>query len=699
MSRNKRFTKMMVLALSISLVLSLGLIHPAQASEWSQDTFENGDTQWTSTGGSWSVVQDQGNAVYYQSGKSEGRSSAGDVEWSDYAVAADVKVVDFNGSTRTYVAGRYTDANNYYAASLYNSGGGKLEIRKKVNGSTTTLATKLDYKLAVDTWYNVKLEMSGPSINMYVNGVLELSATDTDMTKGSAGLVTLKSIVMYDNVTISNIGDPVTETPTDPTPETPPTDPSTEVPPTDPSTETPPTDSTPEPEVPDQTPEMAAYNVTGFAAANTTGGGIIEDTDSRYMRVYNASDLAVALKKGSKIKVVEIMNDLDLGWNEIPASAKTAPFSAHNNALTHPVLMKTGVSRVSIDNFDGLTIFSSNGATIKHAAFTFKRSNNIIIRNLAFDELWEWDEATKGNYDKNDWDYITVENSSNVWIDHATFHKAYDGLVDVKKGSRGVTISWSSFVGDDQGPNSWVTQQVNALEANMSAHPMYAYLRSSAVGMSKEQIIAIASSQKKGHLIGATEFASDNADLEVTLHHNYYKDIQDRMPRVRGGNVHVYNIVMDNADTWEIKKKITSSMSKAISAKGYHFGITSNGAISTEDGAVLLEKSVIIGVQDPLRNNQVSASKSNYTGKIKAIDTIYVWNGASYRGGSEDAKSPLAPGPAAEKSFAWNGFASLPYNYEVVDPADLQTKLNASGGAGAGQLVWAPVQWLTTSYN
>lgn len=87
------------------------------------------------------------------------------------------------------------------------------------------------------------------------------------------------------------------------------------------------------------------------------------------------------------------------------------------------------------------------------------------------------------------------------------------------------------------------------MEANKAAYPMYAYLRSSSVGLSKDDIIAIAASQKKGHLIGATEFAADNALLSVTLHHNYYKDIQDRMPRLRSGNAHAYNIVMDNEDT------------------------------------------------------------------------------------------------------------------------------------------------------
>lgn len=60
-----------------------------------------------------------------------------------------------------------------------------------------------------------------------------------------------------------------------------------------------------------------------------------------------------------------------------------------------------------------------------------------------------------------------------------------------------MTLSWSTFKGDDRSPNSWVTRQINALEANSSAYPMYAYLRSSAIGLSKADIIAVASSQKK----------------------------------------------------------------------------------------------------------------------------------------------------------------------------------------------------------
>ena len=59
-----------------------------------------------------------------------------------------------------------------------------------------------------------------------------------------------------------------------------------------------------------------------------------------------------------------------------------------------------------------------------------KNSENIIIRNIKFDELWEWDDnlnndsttdedGSEGGYDRNDWDYMTIDQSCDgIWIDH-----------------------------------------------------------------------------------------------------------------------------------------------------------------------------------------------------------------------------------------------------------------------------------------
>ncbi len=196
-------------------------VQTVQAATLFSDNFDDGAADgWTATSGTWSVVQDGGSYVYYQSSTDEGRTSAGSQSWTDYSVEAKVKVDNFNGSNRTYVCGRYKDGNNFYAASLYNSSGGTLEIRKKVGGSTTTLASKSSYGLAAGTWYTVKLEMQGSSIKMYVNGTLELSATDSSLTSGAAGLIAYKTVAKFDNVTVSD-GGGTTPTPTPTTTPTP----------------------------------------------------------------------------------------------------------------------------------------------------------------------------------------------------------------------------------------------------------------------------------------------------------------------------------------------------------------------------------------------------------------------------------------------------------------------------------------------
>lgn len=134
MKLKRRFSFGIMVTLTTSLVLgNLAWSNPtAQAANIFSNDFENGNADnWTSTTGTWSVVEEGGNHVYYQSSQNEGRSFSGSNTWTDYSVQADVKIDDFNGTNRIYVCGRYVDGNNYYAASLSNSNGGTLEIRKK----------------------------------------------------------------------------------------------------------------------------------------------------------------------------------------------------------------------------------------------------------------------------------------------------------------------------------------------------------------------------------------------------------------------------------------------------------------------------------------------------------------------------------------------------------------------------------------
>jgi pectate lyase len=457
------------------------------------------------------------------------------------------------------------------------------------------------------------------------------------------------------------------------------------------------------------------FNLTGFGGG-TTGGGIIAETDPAYRKVTNALDLANALiaayKTAGAVKVIEITTNMSLGWNEIGSNVQnlaSTPFRSHNPPQLHPVLLQTGVSLIDIKPRSGLTIFSANGVTIKHATFNIKGTANIIVRNLKFDEMWEWDEATKGQYDKNDWDFIDLGNGGavdNVWIDHCTFTKTYDGILDTKAGCSAITISWCKYTGDDgaTNTNSWVWQQINSLESNRTSYAFYNFLRNN--GFSTTDIVTIIQGHDKTHLAGQNDLDPNNATITMTFHHLWLENVWDRcVPRLRAGNVHDYNLYADITGALAAKN-LRNQRAAAMTVANqntlnntYDFDPPLNGAISTEGGAVLVEKSVYIDCLTPLRNNQTDPSDPEYTGKILALDSIYEMNGAYFRGNSTDPGGTNTFGPlqAPIIPFSWNLSGNqLPYSYTMDDPSQLQNIV--AEGAGAGVVNWDKTNWLATTY-
>jgi pectate lyase len=461
----------------------------------------------------------------------------------------------------------------------------------------------------------------------------------------------------------------------------------------------------------------SAYNLVGFGQA-ATGGGVIPDTDPAYAKVTTPLELAnavISFNKTGGIKVIEIMNDLDLGWNEIGSAVQglsSTPFNAAATPQLHPRLITTGVSKMDIKYKNGgLTIFSANGATIRHCTFNIKSTHNIIVRNLKFDEMWEWDEATKGQYDKNDWDFIDLANGGtvyNVWIDHCTFTKSYDGIVDMKAGSTNVTLSWCKYTGDDgaTNPNSFVWQQINSLESNKTSYAFYNFLRNN--GFSTTDIVQVIQGHDKTHLMGSNDQDPNNVNLSATFHHLWMHNCWDRaVPRLRAGNVHDFNIYVDDTDALAAKRlrdarQLAMSQSSSNTLKKtYSFSPPLNGSISTEGGAILVEKSVYIDSLTPLRNNQTAVTDPTYTGKIKALDTIYQMDSTVVRGNSTDPGNPLGPFQAPIIAFSWNNLPNnqLPYTYTMDDPSQLQNIVTSpTAGAGAGVLTWNKTNWLITTY-
>ena len=142
---------------------------------------------------------------------------------------------------------------------------------------------------------------------------------------------------------------------------------------------------------------------------------------------------------------------------------------------------------------------------------------NVIVRNITFQDTadcfpeWSPTDGVTGNWNAQ-YDSISVSHATHVWIDHNRFadlrtrdeiqpmyfrhrYQVHDGLLDITNESDLVTVSWNQFAAHD-----------------------------------------------KTMLIGNSDSATEDREhLRVTLHHNLFEGVGQRMPRVRYGKVHVYD--------------------------------------------------------------------------------------------------------------------------------------------------------------
>ncbi|QRV96756.1 pectate lyase [Ceratobasidium sp. AG-Ba] len=146
-----------------------------------------------------------------------------------------------------------------------------------------------------------------------------------------------------------------------------------------------------------------------------------------------------------------------------------------------------------------LGVGTSSGVT--GGGFRIKNGKNVIIRNL---RLSKSPAPT---------DLIGLQNATNVWIDHNTFTSDldhgkdyYDGQCDITHGSDFVTVSWNVFT---------------------------EHYKVSLVGHSDNNA------------------AEDTGHLRVTYHHNYFLNVNSRLPSLRFGTGHVYNNYMKMCSTLE----------------------------------------------------------------------------------------------------------------------------------------------------
>jgi pectate lyase len=163
------------------------------------------------------------------------------------------------------------------------------------------------------------------------------------------------------------------------------------------------------------------------------------------------------------------------------------------------------------------TIVGINHAHLSHGSLVLAGVSNVIVRNIQVSDAadcfpaWDPTDGDTGNWNSL-YDLVSLTGATHVWIDHNTFndgdnpdsdqplyfgrpYQVHDGATDIIKASDLVTVSWNHYSNHD-----------------------------------------------KTMLIGSTDtVGADVGKLRVTVHHNKFDNVLQRAPRVRFGQVDVYD--------------------------------------------------------------------------------------------------------------------------------------------------------------
>ena len=246
--------------------------------------------------------------------------------------------------------------------------------------------------------------------------------------------------------------------------------------------------------------------------------------------------------------------------------------------------------------------------------------------------MWEFDPT--GKYDRFGWDYVRISNagqerSHHVWVDHCDFGKVYDGQCDIVHGSDCITVSWNRFAGDERGPHK------------------------------KSMLI--------GHSSGPSAAANDKGYLNVTLHHNWFENIDDRAPRARFGNIHALNNVIEGAQYATISVGGAVTLVENCVYQDAKVATT----FSHAKDSVAKQRGGVICIVDSKNVSPRTAGTSE-----KSDERLEQEN--NFKSNVERAKLEFNK-PAG---FAWENRNVLPYHYtaDAVDAVAAVVKENAGVG-------------------
>jgi hypothetical protein len=183
-----------VLGAAVAAVLLIGSpAHAAPPPVLLSDDFADGDANgWRTSGGRWAVAD---TVLQQTAPAARAAARVGDPMWTDYAVSARVRL---DTGTAVAVLARVQADSHYYLASRSDD---TVELGRVIGGRTTVLSTAA-YPSYLQVWRSLSLVVKGDRLVGVVNGAPMLTATDTRLRRGRAGLATTAGTASFDDVQI-----------------------------------------------------------------------------------------------------------------------------------------------------------------------------------------------------------------------------------------------------------------------------------------------------------------------------------------------------------------------------------------------------------------------------------------------------------------------------------------------------------------
>ncbi|TLM83970.1 polysaccharide lyase family 1 protein [Pseudarthrobacter sp. NamE2] len=350
------------------------------------------------------------------------------------------------------------------------------------------------------------------------------------------------------------------------------------------------------------------------AGAGTTGGAAA--SPERVFDVHNRAGLLAALAAaGAEPRIIRVHGDISANSGPEGKALTCADYAAGTGYSLQQYLYDYDPARYGTDQEpageqesarrlaaakqaatirwdipSNTTIVGAGpDSSITGAALRINRAENVIFRNLTVRDAadcfpaWDPTDGATGNWN-SEYDLLQIINGSkNVWVDHSHFtdapnldnlqptyfgrpYQVHDGAVDVTNGSDLVTMSYNRFSDHD-----------------------------------------------KLLLIGSTDSTTrgDVGKLRVTIHHNSFENVGQRAPRVRFGQVDVYN-----------NHFVTTSGSPV--PYGYTFGAGVDSHIHAEANAFTLPGNIpASAILGHFKGKVITTAGNTVNGKLVDLRAAY----------------------------------------------------------------------------